>query len=96
MHKKIDDWILAPIDQFAAKTGRQLIPSDQRGDDVSNVYVRLCEPELRKILESLSQNQKLETENLACKLELLLSEMQPGTNLTLEALAREKGCKKAG
>ena len=63
---------------------------------MSNVYVRLCEPELRKILESLSQNQQLETENLACKLELLLSEMQPGASLTLEAPAREKGCKKAG
>lgn len=63
---------------------------------MSNVYVRLREPELRKILESLSQNQQLGTEDLASKIELLLSEMQPGTHLTLEALAREKGCEKVG
>ena len=62
---------------------------------MSNVYVRLCEPELRKILEALTQNQQLETEDLICKIELLLSEMQPGTRLTLEAVAREKSCKTA-
>ena len=63
---------------------------------MSNVYVRLCEPELHKILESLSQNRQLGTEDLICKIELLLSEMQPGTRLTLEALAREKDCEKVG
>jgi hypothetical protein len=62
---------------------------------MANVYVRLSEPEVQKILASLSQNQHPDAENLLCKIELLLLEMQPGTCLTPEAVAREKTGKKS-
>ena len=55
---------------------------------MSKVYVRLCEPELRKILESLDQSQQPGAKDLVCKIELLLTQMQPGSGLTLEAPAR--------
>ena len=57
---------------------------------MGNVYVKMSEDEIRKIQEALIQNAQLDNSNLVCKLELLLTEMQPGTTLTLEAVQKPK------
>lgn len=60
---------------------------------MSKVYVRLTEEELMKIQAALCENRKLGTENLIAKMDVLSSQMEPGTSLTLEAIAKET-CRK--
>ena len=60
---------------------------------MNSVYVRLTERELEKIHEALSKYAEPDAENLMMKIRLLVSEMQPGTTLMLEAVKKEKGCK---
>lgn len=60
---------------------------------MGSVYVRLTEMELEKIHQALSRCVALETENLMSKIGLLVSQMQPGTTLTLEAIQRDVNCK---
>ena len=60
---------------------------------MGSVYVRLTEKELEKIQEALSCFSELEARNLMLKIRLLVSEMQPGTTLMLEAVKRDKNCK---
>jgi len=60
---------------------------------MGNVYVRLTEMELQKIHQALSCCAELEAANLMSKIGLLVSQMQPGTTLTLEAIQRDVNCK---
>jgi len=62
---------------------------------MNNVYVRLTECDVQKILESLAVEERFDSQNLVAKLELLMNEMQPGTCLTLEAVKKSK-CKVSG
>ncbi len=57
---------------------------------MKNVYVRLKECELRKIQKALGVDQRIDSQNLIAKIELILNEMQPGTCLTLEAVKKMK------
>ena len=56
---------------------------------MSNVYVRLTEDDLARIHAALRENGKFSTEDLVSKMDVLMSEMQPGTTLTLEAVAKK-------
>ena len=58
---------------------------------MSNVYVRLTEDDLARIHAALRENGKFSTEDLVSKMDVLMSEMQPGTTLTLEAVAKKPG-----
>lgn len=57
---------------------------------MGSVCVRLTELELGMIHQALSCHAELETENLMSKIRLLVSQMQPGTTLTLEAMQRHE------
>ena len=60
---------------------------------MGSVYVRLTEEDLGKIHQALSSSAELDAENLKSKIALLVSEMQPGTTLMLEAIQRDRSCK---
>ena len=57
---------------------------------MGNVYVRLTECEIRKIQQALSAAPGMDASNLVSKMDLLITEMQPGTTLTLEAVQKPR------
>lgn len=60
-------------------------------EHMDNVYIRLSQKELERIQSALCEHRTPGTESLISKMDVLTSQMQPGTMLTLEAVAKKNG-----